>query len=55
MTTVRLITVPTETSKPRTINTLNCAIVTSASGAVASRICRIVQWGFRKTSVRSDA
>ena len=53
-TTVRLITAPTETSKPRTINTLNCAMVTSASGAVASRICRMLS-GVRNTSVRSEA
>ena len=36
-TTVRLISAPTEMSKPRTISTLNCAIVTSASGAVGKQ------------------
>ena len=48
-TTVRLISGPTEISKPRTISTLNCAIVTSASGAVASRIWRMLS-AVRKTS-----
>ena len=37
-----LIIEPTETSKPRTISTLNCAMVTSASGAVASRMWRML-------------
>ena len=44
-TTVRLIIEPTEMSKPRTISTLNCAMVTSASGAVASRMWRILIGG----------
>ena len=48
-TTVRLISAPTEMSKPRTISTLNCAMVTSASGAVASRMWRMLS-GVRKTS-----
>ena len=47
-TTVRLISEPTEMSKPRTISTLNCAMVTSASGAVASRMWRMLS-GVRKT------
>ena len=48
-TTVTLISEPTEMSKPRTISTLNCAIATSASGAVASRMWRMLS-GVRKTS-----
>ena len=54
ITTVRLMTAPTETSKPRTISTLNCAMVTSANGAVASRMCRMLS-GVKNTSVRNDA
>ncbi len=54
MTTVTLISDPTETSKPRTSSTLNCAIATSASGAVASRMCRRLI-AVRNTSLRSAA
>ena len=53
-TTVTLIIEPTEMSKPRTKSTLNCAMATSASGAVASSMWRRLI-AVRKTSVCSAA
>ena len=54
-TTVRLIIEPTEMSKPRTISTLNCAMATSASGAVASRMWRMLSGGQKDVRSASAA
>ena len=48
-TTVRLISEPTDMSKPPTSSTFNWAMATSASGAVASSRCRPLS-GERKAS-----